>query len=137
MSAPAGATTELAPERAPLSTPRGRTTVAPAVVEKIVLKAATEVDGVGPVVQTGLGRVVPWVASGPPGRAEAEVGRESVTVDLTVAVYYPRPIRQVAASLRQHASRRIEDLTGLAVRQVNVTVADLVGDESRPGRRVE
>jgi uncharacterized alkaline shock family protein YloU len=133
-SSSAAPTAELAPERPPLSTARGRTTIAPIVVEKILLRSAAEVDGVGPVVHTGLARLVPWVASGTP--AEAEVGRESVTVDLAVSVRYPLPVRQVAASLRDHASRRIEELTGLAVRRVDITVAELVFDQDRPSPRV-
>jgi len=127
-------TAELAPER-PLSTPEGRTTIAPVVVEKILVRAAAEVDGVGPVVHTGLGRLAPWLASG--ASAEAEVGSESVTVDLTISVRYPRPVRQVAASLRAHAIRTIEGLTGLAVRQVNITVAELVPGDDHPARRVQ
>lgn len=134
-SASRAPTDELAPERPPLTTPEGRTTIAPVVVEKILLRAAADVDGVGPVVHTGLGRLVPWLASGT--SAEAEVGRESVTVDLTISVHYPRPVRQVAASLRTHATRTITDLTGLAVRQVNITVSELVPGDDRPARRVE
>ncbi len=104
------------------------------VVEKIAVKAASEVEGVGPVVQTGLGRLVPWVAT---GTADAEVGRESVALDLTITVRYPRPLRQVTGSLREHAVRRVEELTGLAVRRVNITVAELVADQGPARRRVE
>ncbi|MDP8975688.1 MAG: Asp23/Gls24 family envelope stress response protein [Actinomycetota bacterium] len=132
-NASAAPTVELTPAGAPLSTGHGRTTIAPVVVEKIAVKSASEVDGVGPGVRTGLGRLVPWVAA---GTADAEVGRESVALELTITVRYPRPVRQVTSSLRDHAVRRIEELTGLAVRRVDITVAELV-DQGPARRRVE
>ena len=126
-AAPADDTT---PGPAPLSTSRGQTTIAPGVVEKIAVRSAREVDGVA-LVQTGLSRLLPWGPGDASAGAQAEVGRESVALDLTVSVTYPRPVGQVAAALRDHVAARIEALTGLAVRRVDIAV-DLAPEAPAP-----
>ena len=133
LSSPTAAspTDDTTPGPAALSTSRGRTTIAPGVVEKIAVRAAREVDGVA-LVQTGLSRLLPWGPGDASAGAEAEVGRESVALDLTVSVTYPRPVGRVAAALRDHVIARIEALTGLAVRQVNISVAELVPEAPAP-----
>lgn len=113
---------------------RGTTTIAPAVFERLAARAATEVAGVEGEVQTGLGRFLPWT-TGSPAEAMAEVDDESVVLDLTFNVVYPEPVRQVAERVREHVADRVESLTGRTVRQVNVTVPELI--RRSPGQRRE
>ena len=120
-----------------LLTPRGETTIAPVVVEKIASKAAREVDGVGGVVRTGLGRLLPWVAQDAPAQVDADVERQTVSVDLTVNVRYPQPVGKVAGQVREHVVHRLTTLTGLAVTDVNITVDELVLERPSDRRRVE
>ncbi|MDQ3569054.1 MAG: Asp23/Gls24 family envelope stress response protein [Actinomycetota bacterium] len=120
-----------------LLTPRGETLIAPAVVEKIASKAATEVDGVGGVVQTGLGRLLPWVSGDGPAQAAADVHRDTVAVDLTVNVVYPEPVTKVTGNVRDHVAQRLAALTGLTTTEVNITVDELVVERRRTRRRVE
>ena len=121
-----------------LMTPRGETTIAPLVVEKIASKAATEVDGVGGVVRTGLGRLLPWVAddSSSPDAA-ADVHRDTVAVDLTVTVRYPEPVRRVTGNVRARVIERLAALTGLTATEVNIAVDELVVERRDGRRRVE
>ena len=124
--------------RAGLVTSRGETIIAPTVVEKIATRAASEVDGVGWVVETGLSRLLPWtVGDGAPARASAEVGAETVTVDLTVNVLYPEPVAAVTNRVREQVIRRLAELCGLRATEVNISVPALVGPSRRTGRRVE
>lgn len=120
-----------------LVTPRGETTIAPTVVEKIASKAATEVDGVGGVVQTGLGRLLPWVSDQSAAEAAADIDRETVAVDLTMNVLYPEPVGKVTGNVRDHVVQRLAALTGLTVTEVNITVDELVIERGRARRRVE
>lgn len=115
-------------------TERGTTTIAPAVFERLAARAAAEVAGVEGEVHTGLGRFLPW-ATGSPAEASAEVDDESVVLDLTFNVAYPEPVRQVAERVREHVADRVESLTGRTVRQVNITVPELVS--CNPGRHRE
>lgn len=125
--------------RAGLVTGRGETTIQPAVVEKIATRAASEVDGVGGVVGTGLSRLLPWSigAAPPPARASAEVGTESVSVDLTVNVLYPEPVAAVTNRVRSQVILRLNELCGLQTTEVNITVPALVAPAPGRRRRVE
>jgi uncharacterized alkaline shock family protein YloU len=108
------------------------------VVEKIASRAASEVDGVGGVVQTGLSRLLPWtVGDTPPARASAEVGAETVTVDLTVNVLYPEPVAAVTNGVRAHVTRRLAELCGLRATEINIAVPALVTPPRGARRRVE
>ena len=121
-----------------LVTSRGETIIAPAVVEKIASRAASEVDGVGGVVQTGLSRLLPWtVGDAGPARASAEVGGETVAVDLTVNVLYPQPVAAVTNRVRVEVSRRLAELCGLRTTEVNIAVPALVVPPRGARRRVE
>jgi uncharacterized alkaline shock family protein YloU len=132
----AGATADL--PRAGLITSRGETIIAPAVVEKIATRAASEVDGVGGVLGTGLSRLLPWsVGDGSPARASADVGAETVTVDLTVNVLYPEPVARVTNGVRAQVTRRLCELCGLRATEVNISVPALVVPPRGARRRVE
>lgn len=124
--------------QAPLLTNRGETKIAPAVVEKIATRAASEVDGVGGVVETGLGRLLPWsIGGGAPAHATAEVGAETVRVDLTVNVVYPEPVAAVTNRVRAHVAGRLSELCGLRATEVNIAVPALVVPPRGGRRRVE
>ena len=124
--------------RAGLVTSRGETIIAPTVVEKIATRAASEVDGVGGVVETGLSRLLPWtIGGGGAARASAEVGAETVTVDLTVNVLYPEPVAAVTNRVRAEVVRRLAELCGLRATEVNIAVPALVEPPRRSRRRVE
>lgn len=134
MSTPA--TAEL--PKSPLVTSRGETIIGPRVVEKIATRAASEVDGVGGVVETGLSRLLPWtVGEAAPARAAAEVHTDTVTVDLTVSVLYPEPVATVTNEVRARVIRRLSELCGLRATEVNIAVPALVTPPRAARRRVE
>jgi uncharacterized alkaline shock family protein YloU len=123
---------------APLVASRGETIIGPAVVEKIAARAASEVDGVGGVVLTGLSRLLPWTVGGDtPARASAEVGGETVMVELTVNVLYPEPVAAVTNAVRDRVVRRLSELCGLRATEVNIAVPALVAPARATRRRVE
>jgi uncharacterized alkaline shock family protein YloU len=125
--------------RAALVTARGETIIAPTVVEKIATRAASEVAGVGGVVETGLSRLLPWSVGGggQPARAAADVGAETVSIDLTVNVLYPEPVAAVTNRVREQVTRRLGELCGLRATEVNITVPALVPPARAGRRRVE
>ena len=125
----------------PLSSALGSTTIADAVVTKIVSIAAREVAGVydlgGGTARAigGLTRSVGIGAVGVDQRMQGvavEVGEREAAVDLTVVVEYGESIPQIAKTLRENITRRIEGMTGLTVTEVNIAVNDLYfpGDET-------
>lgn len=124
-----------------LSSELGSTTIADAVVTKIASLAAREVRGVhdlGGGAARAIGGVTRGIGIGGIGVDErmqgvaVEVGEREAAVDLTVVVEYGESIPQIAKTLRENITRRIEGMTGLTVTEVNIAVNDLYfpGDEA-------
>jgi uncharacterized alkaline shock family protein YloU len=119
-------------QESPLKTERGTTTIQDGVVSKVVGIAAQEVDGVrmgsGGASQA-VGSVmsaVPGVGSGSESRGvSVEVGEVEAAVDLSVTVEYGKTIHQIAEAVRSNVIRRVENLLGLRVTEVNITVNDI------------
>jgi uncharacterized alkaline shock family protein YloU len=62
-----------------------------------------------------------------------EVGTEEAAADLSMAVEYGRQIPQISEAVRNNVINRVENLTGLRVTEVNITVNDvLFPEEERP-----
>ena len=119
-------------QESPLKTERGSTTVQDSVVSKVAGIAAEEVDGVrmgGGGTSQAVGSVlsaVPGVASATQGRGlSVEVGEVETAVDLTLRTEYGRSIPQVAEAVRTNVIRRVENLVGLRVTEVSITVSDI------------
>jgi uncharacterized alkaline shock family protein YloU len=121
----------------PLSSELGSTTIADAVVTKIVSIAAREVGGVhdlGGGTARAIGGITRSVGIGDERMqgVGVEVGEREAAVDLTVVVEYGESIPEIAKTLRENITRRLGGMTGLTVTEVNVTVNDLYfpGDEA-------
>ena len=126
--------------RNPLQSDRGTTTIQDGVVSSIAAVAVGETDGIdpshggsslpgdtSPTVGEYVGRI-----SGGAGRTRGisvQVGEEQAALDLTVNVLYGRPIHRVTEALRQNVISRVENLTGLEVTEVNITVNDVTFPE--------
>jgi uncharacterized alkaline shock family protein YloU len=63
------------------------------------------------------------------------VASRQTAVELTLAVGWPRPVRQVTDQVRRHVKARVQELTGYEVTDVDIAVDDLPAP-SRP-RRVQ
>ncbi len=129
--------------RSPLSSDRGSTTISEAVVSKIAGIAAQEVEkvqmgggaaaAVGGFLESVTGAVSGGGSTGG-GSARGvsvEVGEQEAAVDLNMAVEYGVPIPQTTEQVRRNVINRIENLTGLRVTEVNITVNDVLLPEER------
>ncbi|MBA3728629.1 MAG: Asp23/Gls24 family envelope stress response protein [Actinobacteria bacterium] len=128
------------PEASPLVTSRGTTSIASGVVEKVSKRAAAEVEGVSRVTSSGIRGLIDFVR--PPSPAEAgvdataDVGKETAAIDLSIRIRYPLPAARVAEEVRRQVMRRVQEMTGLVVTEVNVEVPEFVLDRDLPGVRV-
>jgi uncharacterized alkaline shock family protein YloU len=117
----------------PLQTERGGTRIEDSVVSKIAGIAAQEVDGVrmgGGTSQAigGLLSSVTGSSGGSGGQSRGvsvEVGEVEAAVDVTLTVAYGISIPQVAEAVRRNIINRVENLVGLRVTEVNITVNDV------------
>jgi uncharacterized alkaline shock family protein YloU len=101
---------------------RGETTIAPSVVALIARRAAGEVDGVEVVSSGGLSGLLETFRPDRTTGARADVASRQTAVELTLAVCWPRPVRQVADEVRRHVKARVRELTGYEVADVDIVV---------------
>ena len=135
------------PRATELVTPEGKTTIADVVVSKIAGIAAREVPGVHELVGQGMGAAVSGLAQRV-GRTDArstgvnvEVGEREAAIDFRLTVEYGISIPQLAVDVRSNVMDRLQTMTGLRVKEVNIDVVDLYFPQEeevqRSERRVE
>jgi len=128
---PGGDTTAMRPRATVLVTEQGKTTIADVVVSKIAGIAAREMPGVHELVAQGVGGAVTGLAqrvTGADTRSQGvnvEVGESEAAIDLRLTVDYGVSIPQVAEAVRRNIMSRLEAMTGLIVKEVNIEVTDL------------
>jgi uncharacterized alkaline shock family protein YloU len=114
-----------------LQTDRGRVVIANGVVAKIAGLAAREIEGVHDLVSTSLGQTVAGFARAVTRQGShdmgvaVEVGQREAAVDLRLIADYGVSIPAVADAVRRNVTERVEGMTGLHVKEVNISVVDL------------
>jgi uncharacterized alkaline shock family protein YloU len=129
--------TEVAePATAPDAHDRGRTELSERAVERLVVAAAAEVDGVAAPVSRVLGQALG--SADMDGRVSATIrlAGDLVTVDLRLSVQWPCSIPGVADRVRHHIEERLGELAELRVGYVDIAVTALPVDR-RSRRRVD
>jgi uncharacterized alkaline shock family protein YloU len=135
--------TSQAGQQSPLKSERGNTTISDAVVSQVAGIAAQEVEkvqmgggtaaAVGGFLQSVTGTVTGSSSGGNYSRGvSVEVGEEEAAIDLTMAVEYGVSIPQVTEAARRNVINRVENLVGLRVTEVNITVNDVQFPQERP-----
>jgi len=142
-----GENTALAPEHATtIQQDRGKTIISDGVVAKIAGLAVREVPGVHSLVASGLRQTVASLARTVARREDrdsgvaVEVGEKQAAIDVRISTDYGVHIPAVAAAVRNNVINRVEGMTGLIVKEVNVAVTDLFfpGEEPESApKRVE
>jgi uncharacterized alkaline shock family protein YloU len=126
-----------------LVTPEGKTTIADVVVSKIAGIAAREVPGVHDLIGQGMASAVTGLAQRVT-RTDArstgvnvEVGEREAAVDLRLTVEYGVSIPDLAVAVRGNVMDRLQTMTGLHVKEVNIDVVDLYfpEEETQPTER--
>lgn len=108
---------------------RGTTTIAEGVVAKIAGIATKDIPGVY-ALGGGAARMMGSLRDAVGQKdltqgVSVEVGQTQVAVDITLVVEYPHPLQKVADDVRDAVFSAVEDLVGMEVTEVNVTVTDI------------
>ena len=61
-----------------------------------------------------------------------QVGEQEAAIELSMAVEYPKSIPQISETVRNNVINRVENLVGLNVVEVNITVNDILLPEELP-----
>ncbi len=132
-------------QASPLKSEMGTTTVSNSVVSQIAGIAAQEVEkvqmgggataAVGGFLQSVTGSVTGGSSGGGGNFSKGvtvEVGEEETAIDLTMAVEYGQSIPRLTDAVRRNVINRVENLAGLRVNEVNITVNDVQVPGERP-----
>ena len=108
---------------------QGRTVINDAVVAKVAGIAAREVPGVfalGGGAARAFGAIREAINATDLGQGiSVEVGETQVAADVTIVAEYPVALQKVAADVRTAITQAIEQIVGLQVTEVNVTINDV------------
>ncbi len=119
-------------QESPLLSDRGVTTIKDSVVAKIAGMAAGEVGGVhmGGASRSAGGLLGSITGSESTTRGvSVEVGSVEAAIDLKMGIDYGRNILGTVGEVRQKITERVQNITGLKVTELNVTIADVVFPE--------
>ena len=121
----------------------GKTTIDDTVVSKVAGIAAREVSGVhslGNGAARAIGAIRDAIGQRDHGQGvKVEVGEKQVAADITIVAEYPAPLQQVADGVRQAVTRSLQQIVGMEVTEVNVTVQDvhIEGDDDNDDDKKE
>ncbi|HET6290530.1 MAG TPA: Asp23/Gls24 family envelope stress response protein [Amycolatopsis sp.] len=104
---------------------RGVLTISDSTVQRIAAHAVTEVDGVGGAAGRVLGVAVGGEDLDNSAKVTAKVTGGTATLDVRLSISYPMSVSRTTENVRRHLMRRVEEFTGLAVSQVDITVTAL------------
>jgi uncharacterized alkaline shock family protein YloU len=113
---------------------RGTLVIKDRAVQRIAEAAALQVPGVVPAAQStgsigaALGRAYP--------RVDCDVAGGRVRAEVEIVGLWPVPATQLGAQVRAAVTEQLEQLAGLRVDAVDVTIAKVVRVAAPPRRRV-
>lgn len=120
----------------------GTISISDAAVTKLAAHAASEHPDAGAAAVRLLGRALPGAGHlGVRGtdldalpKTSVDVDRSKAFVQLELAVRWPCSVPEVTAGVRERVRSRLDELVGLTVEEVHITVAELVTDLTAPPR---
>lgn len=111
---------------------RGGLTVAKRVVEKIAEQAASEVTGNGE--HQAAFAVRPGATAIARPTVEVQLEGADAWVSIDVGLTYPTPLRAAADELRAHLVERLEQLSGVTVKRLDIRISWLGATAKQPRR---
>ena len=127
-------------EYSPLLSERGVTTISDTVVSQVAGMAAQEVEGVH--MGGGTSRTAGGVLGSITGSESktsgisVEVGRTETAIDLKMGIEYNKNILQTVEEVRRRITERIQETTGLRIKELNATITDITFPEKEATRRL-
>jgi uncharacterized alkaline shock family protein YloU len=112
------------------------------VVAKIAACAAVEIPDAGAAATRVMGRAIP--GGGRLGmraadldalpKTKAEIDGNSTFLSIELSIRWPASVPDTTAQVREHVRERVQELAGLTVAEVDITVADLTTIIALPPR---
>ena len=106
-------------QESPLYSERGTTNIADRVVTQIIDIAVNDIEGIRP------------------GRTNTEVGTYEVAVDFNMEMEFGRDLPALTSALRTRISEQVRHMTGLRLKEQNITVTDIFFSDSEDDQQNE
>lgn len=104
---------------------RGTVSIADKVVQRVAGYAVTQVGDAVAAPRRVLGVNIGQARPQDTAHVEAHVHGATATVEATIAVRWPRPVRQVATQVRQRIRDDVADITGITIDHIDLDVVSL------------
>lgn len=111
----------------------GNVKISEDVVASIVTIAANEVEGVAVTPASALDFAERWGKKGMGRGVRVTLEEKTVAIELCVQMTYGIKIPQTALKVQQKVKMAVESMTGLTVRNINVTVSGVSFDKEKKG----
>ena len=111
----------------------GNVKISEDVVASIVTIAANEVEGVAVTPASALDFAERWGKKGMGRGVRVTLEETTVAIELCVQMTYGIKIPQTALKVQQKVKMAVESMTGLTVRNINVTVSGVSFDKEKKG----
>lgn len=108
----------------------GGVTISDGVVVKLALEALKGIEGIG-ALGGGAGVLSSLMGDKGTSGISVDVRESSVDIDLSMTVLYGHNVPSVAEKCRVAIKDKVESMTGLKVRAVNVLVTDVQFPEDK------
>ncbi|MFE3174708.1 Asp23/Gls24 family envelope stress response protein [Amycolatopsis sp. NPDC059235] len=115
---------------------RGSLTISEHAVERLAARAAGEIERVGGAAGRTLGISLGGEALDRSAKTSVRIAGGEVELDVRISLEYPAPVGATTERVHGHLRGRVEELTGMPVRRVGITVTALHA-EAAEQRRVE
>jgi uncharacterized alkaline shock family protein YloU len=104
---------------------RGQLTVDDRVVEKVAGHAVTSITDAAAAPRRMLGMNIGEARPDDAPTVRARVQDDTATIQVAIAVRWPRSVQQTAAEVRERIRSEVADITGVRVNRVDVEVVSM------------
>jgi uncharacterized alkaline shock family protein YloU len=115
----------------------GETSIHDDVIASIAGVAAKEVQGVASLGATSMRRSLAESVGGAEKRARGvmvEAGKKEAILDLTLRAIYGFSIPKVVEEVRWVVATRLQEMTGLIAKEINISIVGIEFPERMPGK---
>lgn len=115
----------------------GETSIHDDVIASIAGVAAKEVQGVASLGASSMRRSLAESVGGAERRARGvmvEAGKKEAILDLTLRVIYGFSIPKVVDEVRWVVATRLQEMTGLIAKEINISIVGIEFPERMPGK---
>jgi len=115
----------------------GETSIHDDVIASIAGVAAKEVQGVASLGASSMRRSLAESVGGAERRARGvmvEAGKKEAILDLTLRVIYGFSIPRVVEEVRWVVATRLQEMTGLIAKEINISIVGIEFPERMPGK---